>query len=98
MPNIFTHLTLELRNLLEVSGISAKTVSVLTGEHLKQPVGNERIGMKKRKVPGGSLNSKVCTYFSGRATALCCYNATQGLGARGVGQNLIQFLAIRVLS
>lgn len=28
----------------------------------------------------------------------CSYNAAQGLGARGVGQNLIQFLAIRVPS
>lgn len=54
MPNFFTHLTLELRNLPEVSEISTKTASVLTRKHLRKPVGNERIGMKKRKVPGGS--------------------------------------------
>lgn len=81
MPNFFTQLTLELRNLSEVSEINTKTDSVLTREHLRQPVGNERTGMKKRKVPGGSLNHKVCTSASGRAVVLC-YNATQGLGAR----------------
>lgn len=70
MPDVFTHLTLELRNLPEVSGIGTKTSSVLTREHLRQPVGNERVGMKKGKVPGGSLNSKVCTSVSGRAIAL----------------------------
>lgn len=43
MPNLFTHLTLELRNLPEVSGIGTKTASVLSREHLRQPMGNEGV-------------------------------------------------------